>query len=158
MSNLKQKTCKELRDIAKSLNIVGRWEMTKDELIEAINIANLTDDDITFETDCVIKGSSKIQSEGSQKVTKTTADYLNDIKVGTLVAFKRNKDKAIAMSGKFVAFDGLGRVIVESKQGTKFTLSPECIIWVKTGTRWPKWVYSLFNNQTQEVGSDNAIS
>lgn len=158
MNDLKQKTCKELREIAKGLNIVGRWDMNKDELLEAIYIASLTDDDITFETDCIIKDSSKIQSEGLQKVTKTTADYLKDIKEGTLVAFKRSKEKDIAMSGKFVSFDDFGKVIVESKQGTTFTLNPECIIWVKTGGRWPKWVFSLFNKQSQEVRDDNAIS
>lgn len=34
--NLQKKTCKELRELAKELNISGRWDMTKDQLIDAI--------------------------------------------------------------------------------------------------------------------------
>lgn len=141
---MKGKTVKELRNIAKELNITGRWDMTKEQLIEAIEQTQMSDKDIIFETDCVIKADERNQSEGSQKVTKTTSDYLNDIKEGTLVAFKRNKNKDIAMTGKFVSFED-EKVIVESKQGTRFKLNPDCIIWVKTGARWPKWVFSLFN-------------
>ena len=155
MSDLNNKTCKELREIAKELSITGRWDMTKQELIEAINAHSLTDDDITFETDCIIKGEDETQSEGTQKV-KTTNDYLLSIKEGTLVAFKRNKNKDVAMSGKFVRFED-GKVLIESKQGTLFKLNPECIVWVKTGARWPKWVFSLFNKSEEEV-NDNAVS
>lgn len=160
MNDLRKKTCKQLRDTAKELGITGRWEMNKEELIKAINEASdWTDDEITFETDCIIKENDEIQSEGSQKVTKTTQDYLESIEVGTLVAFKRNKNKSVAMSGKYVGIER-GKVIVESKKGTKYSLNPENIIWVKTGTRWPKWVFSLFNNtkQRQEEADDYAVS
>ena len=160
MSDLNKKTCKELRDIAKDLNITGRWDMTKQELIEAIEkVSDWSDDDIMFEGDCIIKNEDSNQSEGSQKVSKTTRDYLNNAEVGTLVAFKRNSSKDIAMSGKFVSFEN-GKVTVESKKGTLFKLNPENIIWVKTGERWPKWVFNLFNasNVDKEVDSDNAIS
>lgn len=157
MNELSTKTVKELRDVAKGLNIKGRWDMNKQELIEAINkVADLSDKNVTYETNNNIKEEILNQSEGSQKVTKTTIDYLNEIEVGTLVAFKRNKNKDIAMSGKFVEFDD-DKVVVESKQGTLFKLNKDCIIWVKTGLRWPKWVFTLFNKQKQEV-DDDAIS
>lgn len=157
MNELSTKTVKELRDVAKGLNIKGRWDMNKHELIEAINkVADLSDKNVTYETNNNIKEEIPNQSEGSQKVTKTTIDYLNEIEVGTLVAFKRNKNKDIAMSGKFVKFDD-DKVVVESKQGTLFKLNKDCIIWVKTGLRWPKWVFTLFNKQKQEV-DDDAIS
>jgi len=64
------------------------------------------------------------------------------------------------MSGKFISLEN-GKVTVESKKGTVFKLNPENIIWVKTGERWPKWVFNLFNNSKEvdkEVDSDNAIS
>ena len=35
-SNLKDLKVKELRDLAKTFNIVGRWDMNKAELITAI--------------------------------------------------------------------------------------------------------------------------
>lgn len=157
VKELNNKTVKELREIAKELNIVGRWDMNKSQLIDAIYVANLSDDKITFETDCIISKSNSNEPEGSQKVTKTTDDYLKTIEKGTLVAFKRNKNKDVAMSGKFVSFDETeDKVLIESKKGTLFKVNRENIIWVKTGARWPKWVFSLFNREGEE--SDNAIS
>ena len=62
------------------------------------------------------------------------------------------------MSGKFVGVEH-GKIIVESKKGTRYNLNPDNIIWVKTGTRWPKWVFSLFNNtKTKEGQDDHAVS
>lgn len=152
---MKEKTVKELREIAKELEIVGRWDMNKTQLIEAIEMAqavqDLSDEDIEFEGDCIIKENNSNQSEGTQKVTKTTDDYLNNIEAGTLVAFKRNS-KDIAMSGKFVSFDenNDNLVYIESKKGTIFKVTKANIIWVKTGARWPKWVFTLFNNKSDE--------
>lgn len=157
MKDLNKKTCKELREIAKQFGIVGRWDMTKPQLVEAISKASdLTDDEIEFESDCIIKESNQIQCEGSQKLLKTTQDYLDAIEPGTLVAFKRNKNKDVAMSGKYIGVEK-GKIVVESKKGTRYTLNPENIIWVKTGTRWPKWVFSLFNRVT-EGSNDYAVS
>ena len=162
---MEKKTVKELRDIAKELKIVGRWDMTKAQLISAIEVEyasqNLSDDDIVFETDCIIKEDNSNQSEGTQKVSKTTDEYIKTIKEGTLVAFKRNKNKDIAMSGKFVGFDETNekKVLIESKKGTLFKVNRENILWVKTGSRWPKWVFSLFNHEHEsEEDYDNAVS
>ena len=152
---MKEKTVKELREIAKELEIVGRWDMNKTQLIEAIEMAQavqeLSDEDIELESDCIIKENNSNQSEGTQKVTKTTDDYLNNIEPGVLVAFKRNS-KDIAMSGKFVSFDenNDNLVYVESKKGTMFKITKANIIWVKTGARWPKWVFTLFNHNKSD--------
>lgn len=135
MKDLQSKTVKELRDLAKEMNISGRWDMTKQQLIEAIENASMKQDEVP---------------------TKTTADYLSNIEPGTLVAFKRNNNKELAMSGKFISFID-GKAVVETKKGTQFRVKPENIIWVKTGARWPKWVFSLFNKKENEV-NDDAIS
>lgn len=156
MENLEAKTCKELREIAKGLGIVGRWDMNKSELINSISeydsqISGLDDRDIAFDSNCIINEDSETQSEGLQKVM-TTMDYLGSVELGTLVAFRRKGNQNIAMSGKLIDRKG-DKIIVESKLGTQYELTPECIIWVKTGKRWPKWVFSLFNNTTKEVTS-----
>lgn len=157
MNDLKTKTCKELREIAKGFEIKGRWDMTKDELIKAINESyHLSDDEINFETDCVIKGENSTKNRGSQKVSKATKDYLLSAEPGTLIAFKRSSSKDIAMSGKLVSIEG-EKVTIESKKGTLFKINQENVIWVKTGERWPRWVFSMFN-KPKEVESDNAIS
>lgn len=160
MKEIKEMTKKELLEVAKRYQIVGRWDMNKQELIEAIQTelnlisemecSELDDRDIAFDSDCIINEDSETQSEGLQKVM-TTQDYLNSVEYGTLVAFKRRKEN-VAMSGKYVGRKG-EKVLVESKRGTQYELNPECIIWVKTGARWPKWVHSLFNNPPKEVKS-----
>ena len=131
MKDLQNKTVKELRDLAKEMNISGRWDMNKQQLIEALEHVSVSED----------------------APTKTTADYLSNIEPGTLVAFKRNNNKDLAMSGKFVSFID-GKAVIETKKGTQFRVKPENIIWVKTGARWPKWVFSLFNKKESEVSND----
>ena len=121
---LVSKTVKELRVIAGELKVVGRWEMNKEQLIDSI-----------------IKAKKETQ--------KTTRDYLEDVEIGTLVAFTRGRNRNVAMSGKFMGFSE-GKVLVESKLGTVFKLSHENIIWVKTGNRWPRWVFSLFGKKESE--------
>lgn len=146
MKDLRNKTCKELRDMAKELNIVGRWDMNKAELIQAIEATqeNYSDNDIAFESNCIEDTSAK----------KTTCEYLLTAEVGTLVAFmKPNSDAAI--SAKFVSCEN-DEVVVETKMGTIYRLSPEQVIWVKTGTRWPRWVFNLFKGD-KEV-DNNAVS
>lgn len=156
MNDLTSSTVKELREVAKNLNIKGRWDMTKNELIEAIRCCNLTEDESLPVNDCNNNKDKELNPEGSQKVSKTTHEYLENAEVGTLIAFKRNANKDIAMSGKYVGTEN-GKVIIESKKGTLFRVSPENIIWVKTGDRWPGWVFSLFNRQGKEEDNDNAI-
>lgn len=152
---LTDKTVKELRELAKEHGIVGRWDMNKEQLIIALTtnteVQNVLDNKNINEN---------IQNvpEGSQKVTKTTDDYLANIEPGTLVAFKRKKDVDIAMSGKYVSFEN-EKVIIETKQGTMFKVDPQNIVWVKTGARWPKWVFAMFNNNKESgVSDDNALS
>ena len=128
-NELATKTVKELRDLAKERNIVGRWGMTKEELVNAL---------------------SDVQK------SKTAQDYLNDISPGTLVAFTRGKNKDFAMSGKFVSHDiSAGKVVVETKRGTLFSLSPSDFIWVKRGGRGPRWVYLMFNSKNRTGGDDD---
>lgn len=142
MKDLSNKTVKELRDIAKQYDIKGRWDMTKHELIEAIG--NIIGDNN------IPEDISKV-SEGSQNVKKTTLEYLKNAEVGTLVAFKRNMKKDIAMSGKLVSLDDDEKVTIESKRGTLFKVDIQNIVWVKTGERWPKWVFVMFSHPDKEV-------
>lgn len=148
MRDLSNKTLKELRDIAKELNIVGRWDMSKAELIQSIEAVqeSYSDADITFETDCI---------EDASSAKRATCDYLKDAEPGTLVAFmKPNAETAI--SGKFVSCEK-GKVLIVTKMGTVYKVEPEQVIWVKTGARWPRWVFDLFKID-KEVDSDHAVS
>lgn len=153
-------TCKELREIAKLHNIVGRWNMNKAELVEAIikatsEDAGYSDDQICFESDCVINGKSKTQAKGSQKV-RTTNDLIDAIEPGMLVAFKTKKDKEAALSGKFVKLEK-GKLVIQTKLGASLLIDRSDVVWVRTNPRWPKWVYAMFKKD-KGVTSDNAVS
>lgn len=160
MNDLSSKTVKELRDLAKDAGVTGRWHMNKAQLIEAITSVHsgLDDSMIEFENDCIIKDNILNQSEGSQKVTKSTKDYFDNAIPGTLIAFKRNSSKGTALSGKLVKCDDTGNAVIQTKLGTTFIVNPEDIVWVRTSKLWPKWVLAMFNGGIKEGESDNAVS
>lgn len=151
--NLKKLTVKQLLEIAKDLNIKGRHEMRKVELIEAIvqkqegikkidekieledgpkNYSGIIENDLTKE---------EVWEEGNSEVVvnkKSKQEYIENAKVGTIIAFKVNNAKTL--SGKIEEirkFDFL----VCTKTGVRFTVRKKNVIWVKTGQRWPKAVY-----------------
>lgn len=71
----------------------------------------------------------------------TTRDYLDRAEVGTIVAFKAFfKGKHIVLSGKILE-KGPSGIAVETKNGTRFSIMDDDVIWVKTGARWPSWVF-----------------
>ena len=43
------------------------------------------------------------------------------------------------------------RFLVETKYGAQFIISFDDVVWVKTGTRWPKHVYNLMKG----IGNNN---
>jgi hypothetical protein len=149
---MEQKTVKELREIAKGYGITGRWNMSKEQLIKAIN---KVEDYIEEHSPDI---PEKIQPEVNGEVTAISgkhndiSKYLDGLQPGTLVAFKyKGKgDVDRVLSGKYVEtlVDLVNEtIIIETKLGTKFTIPKASIIWVKTGTKWPKWVYALFEKR-----------
>lgn len=153
---LEQKTCKELRDLAKELKILRRWEMTKGELIEAILGAKNVK---TNEDEISAKDESKIDSQKDvvveEKVEKESAgkesrkidmeqkmQYVEAIEIGALVAFKLSSGKV--KSAKVIKKSTKNRKLkLETDYGAVYIVSYEDIIWVRTGKRWPKGVYRL---------------
>jgi hypothetical protein len=78
--------------------------------------------------------------------TKNKLDYVQDAEVGILVAFKfRGKVR----SGKIVD-KKLGALIIETQNGTPYTVLNEDIVWVKTGDRWPRQVFALLKGKTPQ--------
>jgi len=145
--DLRKLTLKTLRESAKEHNITGRWDMNKEALVEALDKA--------------INGDIQTQPEGSVNVTATTDSYISHIEVGDLLAFKViTKRGESALSGKFIKLiendswegePGEDTYAVETKSGTKYYILHSDILWVKTGAKWPKWVYELFKLNTKEV-------
>lgn len=160
-NNYEKLTVKELREVAKNLNISGRWDMTKVQLIEAITraegekanvggIAKVIDNNVNESAtdEKVIDNKNHVEAETNEEVpaNKVNAEqkqkYLNNIQIGTIVAFKLSDNKA--KSAKVVKKSTKNRKLqVETSYGAQYIIPFENVIWVKTGSRWPKGVYNM---------------
>lgn len=87
----------------------------------------------------------KKQNEPHGALTKdSVSDYLRRADVGSIVAF--------SMSGKAVSgvikAKADTEVTIETKNGTVFGNVPYTdVLWVKTGNRWPRWVFDLLKKK-----------
>lgn len=152
--SLQRKTCKELRELAKERNISGRWEMTKDQMIEAILGAEVVKN--TEETESA-KDENKVDNltnnvEVEDKVEKKSTNveydmkqkmpYIENIEIGALVAFRLSNGKV--KSAKVMRKSTKNRKLkLETDYGAEYIVSFDDILWVRTGKRWPKGIYRL---------------
>lgn len=130
MDNLSSKTVKELLTIAKEYQIVGRYDMKKQQLINAI---------------------AEFEKALSETTTiKTHEDYVKNLKSGDLIAFQFYNPfgKKIIRSAKVVdAYPGEIGLTVQDKIGNEYFVYKSNVLWVKTGKRWPKYIYSMFKGE-----------
>lgn len=141
MDRIGYATKAELLKKAKELNIVGRWDMTKGELMEAVTKAM---------EENAIKNVESSESEyrDINAPQRTTQDYVNDVNPGTVVAFKVTLGgKKRVLSAKVNAKCSSGHLLVETKNGSKYRVGPDDVVWVKTGARWPRWVLDLLKGE-----------
>lgn len=141
--------CKSLRDVAKGLDVSGRWDMNKDTLIAYIMDAQ----EKSIYVDCgkeekeegleVKEESQKAVCESSEPKNNNLEEMekrVNRASVGTLVAFFDILGKA--RTGKITEHTGSG-IIAETEYGAKFLVTFDKVLWVKFNHRWPRWVYNL---------------
>lgn len=155
--NLQKKTCKELRELAKELNISGRWDMTKDQLIDAIlgaEVVENTNESESAKDECKVDNQENVV-EVEDKVEKESANvdvdmaqkmpYIENIEIGTLVAFRLSNGKV--KSAKVTRKSTKNRKLkLETDYGAEYIVSFDDIVWVRTGKRWPRGVYKLLTN------------
>ena len=125
MDRIGYATRRELLERAKELNITGRWDMTKGELLVAVQEA--------------MKHSEQVddgQYRDAQVCQKTTLDYAKDVSPGTIIAFKvMLGGKQRVLSAKVNGKNQTGCLLVETKNGSKYRVGPDDVVWVKTGLR-----------------------
>lgn len=159
--NLQNKTCKELRELAKERNISGRWDMTKAQLIDAILRAEVVKN--TNESESA-KDENKVDNhannvEAEVKIKKESANveidmeqkmpYIENIEIGTLVAFRLSNGKV--KSAKVTRKSTKNRKLkLETDYGAEYIVSFDDIVWVRTGKRWPRGVYKLLKGLVDE--------
>lgn len=177
-NKLNECTCSVLRNIAKSYNISGRWDMTKPELVEAIlrarnaessNVSNAgteqgakqsakdeckVDDQATNANDVEAEAKVENESAGVHNVDmEQKMHYIENIEIGTIVAFRLSNGKV--KSAKVVKKSTKNRKLkLETDYGAEYIVPYESIVWVRTGKRWPKGVYNLLKGT---VCSDEKI-
>ena len=136
--------------------------LTKDEIIDAI---------CEYEKESVQEAmayveapeNEKIVEQVEQKVDDGLTDeqrkerhnkYVEDVKVGTLVAFKTAPNKA--KSAMVVKRSTKNRKLkVQTKYGKEFIISFDDVIWVHTNKRWPRGVYNMLKGKVdKDEGSD----
>ena len=162
--NLKSKTCKELRELAKDMNISGRWEMTKDQLIDAIlgaevleknNESESAKDECKIDNHNIVEVEDKAEKE-SANVNVNMAQkmpYIENIEIGTLVAFRLSNGRV--KSAKVTRKSTKNRRLkLETDYGAEYIVSYNDIIWVRTGKRWPRGVYNLLKGLVDENGKE----
>lgn len=163
--NLQKKTCKELRELAKELNISGRWDMTKDQLIDAIlgaEVVENTNESESAKDECKVDNQENVV-EVEDKVEKKSANvdvdmaqkmpYIENIEIGTLVAFRLSNGKV--KSAKVTRKSTKNRKLkLETDYGAEYIVSFDDIVWVRTGKRWPRGVYKLLKGLVDDNGKE----
>lgn len=147
-NELEAKKAKELQKIAsKEFGIKGAYDMRKGECVDRI---------LEYQRDF-----KKAEREAERKIkeaekTESKEAYLEGAPLGTLVAFKV-PDTAIVRPGekKVKSAKIVGRNISKKKlrlqtEYDAFYIVPfENILWVKTGSRWPRSIYNLLKGVTK---------
>jgi hypothetical protein len=159
---LESLTVSKLLEIAKTKDIKGRHHMKKAELIDAIvnsevrgvemNVVIIDESTVMtkdIEKDLVSSVEWDIELDNKkqepQREVRQKYTYVDSAKIGMLIAFKVNDTKVL--SGMI---DEIHKheFVVTTRNGIRFTIRKNNVIWVKTGTRWPKGVYQALRGET----------
>lgn len=162
---LQKKTCKELREQAKDLNISGRWDMTKIELIEAIlraeNAETGNDKNLSAKDEHKIDNQKGTEAENKNEKESASVKvdmqqkmpYIENVEIGTIVAFRLSNGKV--KSAKVTKKSTKNRkLMLETEYGAEYIVSYDDIIWVRNGKRWPKGVYKLLKGTGGKNGKE----
>jgi hypothetical protein len=138
---LNQMKVPHLLSIAKKLEIKGRHEMRKANLVEAIvNTQNVSEVHIKEVS------NKEAKEDEPQREIKPKSDYVDNIKVDAIIAFKVNESKVI--SGMVEEIHKT-EFVVKTRNGVRFNVRKKNVLWVKTGKRWPRGVYHALKGGLQ---------
>lgn len=153
---------KQLLELAKALQIVGRHDMTKKVLVDAIVAAQtpatvIVEDepsDLELELAKEVGADIKWEQLGRTHFDQSKSSYIDNAKIGQLIAFKVNDKRAL--SGMIEEIHGSG-FVVKTKNGVRFPVRKKNVMWVKTGDRWPRGVYLALKGE-QLNGANKAAN
>lgn len=164
---LLNKTKEEVSAIAKGYGVtrsIGSKRKTKEQLVEEIlkvdggaqttETAEVPDEEWNPTETTAEVAEEEVKVEKAEVVDEAVKEqrrkeYIENVKIGTLVAFKSLTGKV--KSAKVVKRSSKNRKLkVETKYGAEFVISYDDVIWVRTNKRWPKGVYQLLKGVTND--------
>lgn len=141
---------------------MNKTEMIERYLEEVTNGGNINantekhtkkTDNVDKKVEQPVKTAEQIAEEEAERVEKKKR-YVEQAKVGTIVAFKLPSGKVISAAITKKSTKGR-KFMVETKYGVEYKISFDDVLWVRTNKRWPKGIYLLFKENTKaEVTED----
>lgn len=74
--------------------------------------------------------------------TPKQKEYVKNAKEGNIVAFKTTNGKVKSAAVEMNDSEN-GTLHLVTKYGAKYIVEYDNVLWVKTGNRWPKYIYVL---------------
>ena len=153
----------DLRNMASTYGIKNVKKYKKQELVDMIceiiygQVPTVVDEEAeatvaveeTEEDDNNIEVVTEELSE--EEIAERRMPYVENAPIDTIVAFKLPTGKV--KSAKIINKSTKNRKLkVETAYGAQFVIPYDSVIWVKTGTRWPKGVYNLLKGNHNGSG------
>lgn len=148
----------DLRNMASTYGIKNVKKYKKQELVDMIceiidgQKPTTVDEEVTVvveEDDNNIEVVTEELSE--EEIAERRMPYVENAPIDTIVAFKLPTGKV--KSAKIINKSTKNRKLkVETAYGAQFVIPYDSVIWVKTGTRWPKGVYNLLKGNHNGSG------
>ena len=147
----------DLRNMASTYGIKNVKKYKKQELVDMIceiidgQKPTVVDEEVSVvaEDDNNIETVAEELSE--EEIAERRMPYVENAPIDTIVAFKLPTGKV--KSAKIINKSTKNRKLkVETAYGAQFIIPYDSVIWVKTGTRWPKGVYNLLKGNHNGSG------
>ena len=140
IKNVKKYKKQELVDMICEI-IDGQKPTVVDEEAEVSVVVEEDDNNIETVTDEL----------SEEEIAERRMPYVENAPIDTIVAFKLPTGKV--KSAKIINKSTKNRKLkVETAYGAQFIIPYDSVIWVKTGTRWPKGVYNLLKGNHNGSG------
>ena len=148
----------DLRNMASTYGIKNVKKYKKQELVDMIceiiygQTPTVVDEEVSV---AVEEDDNNVETEtdelSEEEIAERRMPYVENAPIDTIVAFKLPTGKV--KSAKIINKSTKNRKLkVETAYGAQFIIPYDSVIWVKTGTRWPKGVYNLLKGNHNGSG------
>ena len=149
----------DLRNMASTYGIKNVKKYKKQELVDMIceiidgQKPTVVDEEVSVaaEEDDNNNVETETDELSEEEIAERRMPYVENAPIDTIVAFKLPTGKV--KSAKIINKSTKNRKLkVETAYGAQFIIPYDSVIWVKTGTRWPKGVYNLLKGNHNGSG------